>query len=79
MRVSRSSPSCLSFAPHKTSDCYLSEMISQYSAVMFLTDSRQIVTRDLMSLKVWDIARNSAPLATLNVDEHISGHLCELF
>jgi serine/threonine-protein phosphatase 2A regulatory subunit B len=46
---------------------------------MFLEGTRKIVTRDLISVKIWDMCNNTQPLVTMPVDENIKSHLCDIF
>lgn len=57
-RVSISSPNTLSFACEKVENHFASEIIKQYTSTCFLNDSKKIVTRDLISVKVWDMCNN---------------------
>ena len=46
----------------------------------FLSDNtRKIVTRDLVSVKVWDMCNTREPYLSIPVDEGIKEHLHELF
>jgi serine/threonine-protein phosphatase 2A regulatory subunit B len=46
---------------------------------MFLAGTRNIVTRDLISIKIWDMCNDQRPLLEFPIDENIKGHLCDLF
>lgn len=46
---------------------------------MFLAGTRKIVTRDLTSIKIWDMCNDQKPIAWLPLDENIKTHLCDLF
>ena len=41
--------------------------------------SREIVTRDLLSVKVWDVAMAKEPVYIVPVDPLLPDNLCELF
>lgn len=42
-------------------------MISSYSSLAFINSSRYIATRDYLTVKVWDIAKNDKPVHTVVV------------
>jgi serine/threonine-protein phosphatase 2A regulatory subunit B len=46
---------------------------------MFMAGTRKIVTRDLISIKIWDMCNDKKPIACFPVDENIKSHLCDLF
>lgn len=63
----------------KSEGNYIDDIIRQYTGVRFLSDGKHIVTRDLLTVKVWDICSNREPLLTIPVDETIKKHVVELF
>lgn len=42
-------------------------------------DGQKVVTRDLLTVKIWDMCNNREPLLSIPVDEHIKRHLPDLF
>lgn len=46
---------------------------------MFVPGTRKIVTRDLISIKIWDMCNDKKPLSWFPIDENIRSHLCDLF
>lgn len=58
---------------------FFSELISSISDLSFSHDGRLFVTRDYMSVKVWDLAMETAPLRTIAVHEAIKPKLCDLY
>ncbi|KAI8840427.1 protein phosphatase 2A regulatory subunit cdc55 [Chytriomyces hyalinus] len=58
---------------------FFSEIISSISDVKFSRDGRYILSRDYLTLKVWDINMESKPLHTINVHGHLRGKLCDLY
>ncbi|CAM6001877.1 unnamed protein product [Sphagnum balticum] len=55
---------------------FFTEMISSYSSVDFLKGGKFIVSRDFMTVKVWDVCNTKKPINTVTVQEGIKGKLC---
>lgn len=51
-------------------------MISSYSSVDFMANARQLVTRDYLTIKIWDLATNKKPLATITIQDSLKSKLC---
>ena len=51
-------------------------MISSYSNLIFIKNSRYIAARDYLSVKVWDLAKNDRPILSVPVQESIKSKLC---
>lgn len=62
-----------------TAKTFFSEIISSVSDARFSPDGRYIVSRDYMTLKIWDINMESRPVKVLNVHETLRSRLCELY
>ncbi|KAL6756775.1 WD40-repeat-containing domain protein [Haematococcus lacustris] len=58
---------------------FFSEIIASISDITFSKDGRYILSRDYMTLKLWDLAKESAPVATFNTHEHLRARLCDLY
>ncbi len=56
---------------------FFSEIIASISDISFSKDGRFILSRDYMTLKLWDINKESAPVATYNVHEHLRAKVGE--
>ena len=54
---------------------FFSEIIASISDITFSRDGRYIVSRDYMTLKLWDLNMERAPVATFNVHEHLRGRV----
>lgn len=67
-RTSHTNPTMTSFRMIKSEGNYIDDIIRQYTGVRFLSDGKHIVTRDLLTVKVWDICSNREPLLTIPVD-----------
>lgn len=58
---------------------FFSEIISSISDVKFSRDGRFMVTRDYLTVKVWDVRRETSPVETYQVNEYLRGKLCALY
>ncbi|KAI5475445.1 protein phosphatase 2 (formerly 2A), regulatory subunit B [Pseudohyphozyma bogoriensis] len=58
---------------------FFSEIISSVSDVKFSKDGRYILSRDYLTLRIWDINMESKPVKTINVHEHLRSKLCDLY
>ena len=58
---------------------FFSEIISSISDVKFSKDGRYILSRDYLTLKIWDIAMESKPVKTINIHDHLRQKLCDLY
>ncbi|KAJ5080449.1 protein phosphatase pp2a regulatory subunit b [Anaeramoeba ignava] len=62
------------------SNSFFSEVINSISDIQFSFDGRYVVSRDFMSLKVWDLNMESKPVAIFHVHEFLTpkfGYLYE--
>ncbi len=62
-----------------TTRSFFSEIISSISDVKFSHDGRHILSRDYLSLKIWDINMESRPVKTIPIHDHLRGKLCDLY
>ncbi|XP_015882539.3 serine/threonine protein phosphatase 2A 55 kDa regulatory subunit B beta isoform isoform X2 [Ziziphus jujuba] len=58
---------------------FFTEIITSISDIKFSKDGRYMLSRDYMSLKLWDVNMDSSPVATYKVHEHLRPKLCELY
>ncbi len=58
---------------------FFSEIISSISDVKFSRDGRYILSRDYLTLKIWDVNMENKPVKTINIHEHIRSKLCDLY
>ncbi|KAI3979552.1 hypothetical protein MKX01_001744 [Papaver californicum] len=61
------------------SKSFFTEIIASISDVKFARDGRHILSRDYMTLKLWDINMDSGPVATFEVHEYLRPKLCDLY
>ena len=62
-----------------TSRSFFSEIISSISGIKFSNSGRHLITRDYLSVKVWDLNMNSKPIETYQVHEYLRSKLCSLY
>ncbi|KAJ8774088.1 hypothetical protein K2173_009519 [Erythroxylum novogranatense] len=58
---------------------FFTEIIASISDIKFAKDGRNILSRDYMTLKLWDINMDSGPVATFQVHEYLRPKLCDLY
>ncbi|TPX58912.1 hypothetical protein SpCBS45565_g07875 [Spizellomyces sp. 'palustris'] len=63
--------------PHNKS--FFSEIISSISDLKFSHDGRYILSRDYLTLKVWDMNMETKPIQTINIHDHLRSKLCDLY
>ncbi|KAI8143962.1 protein phosphatase PP2A regulatory subunit B [Fennellomyces sp. T-0311] len=62
-----------------SSRSFFSEIISSISDVKFSRDGRYILSRDYLTLKLWDINMENKPVATVSIHDHLRSKLCDLY
>jgi serine/threonine-protein phosphatase 2A regulatory subunit B len=62
-----------------TNRSFFSEIISSISDVKFSSDGRHILSRDYLTLKIWDVNMETRPVKTINIHDHLRGKLCDLY
>ena len=58
---------------------FFSEIVSSISDARFSPDGKYVVSRDFLSVKVWDTAMEARPLKTILVHDHLRPRLCDLY
>ncbi|KAI5084049.1 hypothetical protein GOP47_0000218 [Adiantum capillus-veneris] len=58
---------------------FFTEIIASISDLKFARDGRYMVSRDYMTVKLWDVNMGSAPVATFKVHEYLRPKLCDLY
>jgi len=58
---------------------FFSEIISSISDMKFSNDGRFLLTRDYMTLKLWDLSMEREPVRTVKIHEHLRSRLCDLY
>lgn len=62
---------------HQANKSFFSEIIASISDISFSKDGRYIVSRDYMTLKLWDLAKENAPVATYSVHEQLRARVSD--
>jgi len=62
-----------------TNRSFFSEIISSISDVKFSHSGRYLISRDYLSVKVWDMNMDSKPVETYQVHEYLRSKLCSLY
>uniref|UniRef100_A0AAY4BHE6 Serine/threonine-protein phosphatase 2A 55 kDa regulatory subunit B n=1 Tax=Denticeps clupeoides TaxID=299321 RepID=A0AAY4BHE6_9TELE len=58
---------------------FFSEIISSISDVKFSHSGRYLMTRDYLTIKVWDLNMENKPLETYQVHDYLRSKLCSLY
>jgi len=58
---------------------FFSEIIASISDVKFSPDGRYIISRDYMTLKLWDVNMENRPVKTIPIHDVLRPKLCELY
>ncbi|XP_058081792.1 serine/threonine protein phosphatase 2A 55 kDa regulatory subunit B beta isoform-like isoform X2 [Magnolia sinica] len=62
-----------------SSRSFFTEIIASISDIKFGKDGRYILSRDYMTLKLWDLNMESGPVSTFQVHEYLRPKLCDLY
>lgn len=62
-----------------SSKSFFSEIISSISDVQFARDGRYILSRDYLTLKIWDVNMEKMPVKTINMHDVLRNKLCDLY
>jgi serine/threonine-protein phosphatase 2A regulatory subunit B len=58
---------------------FFSEIISSISDLKFSRDGRYLVSRDYLTLKIWDVKMESQPLQVIHIHDQLRAKLCDLY
>uniref|UniRef100_A0A1D1YXY4 Serine/threonine-protein phosphatase 2A 55 kDa regulatory subunit B n=1 Tax=Anthurium amnicola TaxID=1678845 RepID=A0A1D1YXY4_9ARAE len=58
---------------------FFTEIIASISDIKFAKDGRYLLSRDYMTLKLWDLNMESAPVSTFQVHEYLRPKLCDMY
>lgn len=81
----RQSSTCSSYAKvfeveeDPSSKTFFSEIIASVSDAQFSPDGKYILSRDYMTLKLWDVKMENRPLKVFNMHEGLRSKLCDLY
>jgi len=62
-----------------TTKSFFSEIISSISDVKFSSCGRYMISRDYLTVKLWDLNMDSKPVETYHVHEYLRSKLCSLY
>lgn len=62
-----------------SSKSFFSEIITSISDIKFSQDGRYILSRDFMTLKIWDVNMEARPLKTIQIHDQLRPKLCDLY
>lgn len=62
-----------------SSRSFFSEIISSISDVRFSHDGRYILSRDYLTVKIWDVNMERHPVKTIPIHEHLRPRLCDTY
>jgi serine/threonine-protein phosphatase 2A regulatory subunit B len=58
---------------------FFSEIVSSISDLKFSPDGRYILSREYLTLKIWDMHMESKPIQTIPIHDHLRPKLCDLY
>ncbi len=58
---------------------FFTEITTSISDVKFSNDGRYLVSRDYMTVKIWDVKMENKPVKTINVHEQLRERLCDAY
>lgn len=58
---------------------FFSEIISSISDVRFSHDGRYMLSRDYLTVKIWDVAMERQPVKVIPIHEHLRPRLCDTY
>eukprot|EP00602_Paraphysomonas_sp_CaronLab_P002810 CAMPEP_0185026988 /NCGR_PEP_ID=MMETSP1103-20130426/11733_1 /TAXON_ID=36769 /ORGANISM="Paraphysomonas bandaiensis, Strain Caron Lab Isolate" /LENGTH=413 /DNA_ID=CAMNT_0027560793 /DNA_START=116 /DNA_END=1357 /DNA_ORIENTATION=- len=61
------------------SKSFFSEIVASISDASFAGDGRYIISRDYLTLKVWDTHMETKPVRVININDSLKSILCELY
>jgi serine/threonine-protein phosphatase 2A regulatory subunit B len=69
----------VSFEAQEDTNSFYSEVTASISDVEYSRCGNMLCSRDYMTVKVWDVRSNHAPLQVIEVQEHLKPNLAELY
>ncbi|KAJ3276792.1 protein phosphatase 2A regulatory subunit cdc55 [Terramyces sp. JEL0728] len=61
------------------SKSFFSDVIASVSGVKFSPDGRHMISRDYMTIKLWDLNMENQPIKTMNIHDHLESKFCDLY
>ena len=63
----------------QASKTFFSEIITSISDLKFSSDGRFLLSRDYMTIKIWDLNMDSEPVTTIPIHDHLRPKLVDLY
>eukprot|EP01096_Ripella_sp_DP13-Kostka_P006657 TRINITY_DN2399_c0_g1_i1.p1 TRINITY_DN2399_c0_g1~~TRINITY_DN2399_c0_g1_i1.p1 ORF type:complete len:422 (-),score=199.60 TRINITY_DN2399_c0_g1_i1:404-1669(-) len=70
---------CFEQEEDSSSRSFFSEIISSISDCKFSRDGRYIISRDYLTIKIWDMNMERQPVKVINIHDHLRSKLCDLY
>lgn len=70
--------SCISFGTKSDQSNYLLQLISRNSSVDFIKSGKYAVSRDFLTVKLWDVCNPKKPVSTFMLNDGLKPKLCEM-
>ena len=55
---------------------FFNQMISSYSSLGFMSNAKYLVSRDFLTVKIWDVCKTNKPVACISVQDALKPKLC---
>ncbi|KAL0245019.1 hypothetical protein GEMRC1_009099 [Eukaryota sp. GEM-RC1] len=65
--------------PSNPNNSYFNEILNSISDVKFSNNGRYILSRDYLTVKLWDVNMDSRPVKTVSVHEQLRSNLCDVY
>lgn len=65
--------------PEETPKSFFTELISSISDCKFSQDGRYLLSRDYLTLKIWDLNMEAKPLKIINIHDQLKSKMCDLY
>lgn len=69
----------LKYSESRGSKSLFTEIIAAISDIKFTNDGRHILSRDYMTLKLWDVRKETTPAAVYKIHEHLRPKITDLY
>lgn len=66
-------------AEESVNKSFFSEITSSVSDVKFTNEGRYILSRDYLTLKLWDVNMENRPVSIIPIHDYLNMHLCDLY
>jgi len=70
---------CMYEPDDSSNNSFFSEIIASISDVKFSGCGKYAISRNYLGIKVWDLAMENKPVATISINNHLKPKLCDLY